>query len=233
MKDRISIVGKWEDTWFMELPPNSKLVFTYVCDKCDGAGIIEFNSRIWPVHIGLTKEQVTEALKPLQSKLISDKKSKLWVKTHLFWQGYLPLHKGIEEHDWIINRLISNFEKFGSPKEISDILKNVVEPVKNEPAKKRATGERFRFVAPSYEQFRDYYVSQDENVEVDNIKALFDHYVSVGWKVGAGSKQMKDWEASIRNAIRRAKNGKKGYKGMERTSTAMSVASKFVKNEEK
>lgn len=218
MKDRYSVVARWEDTWFMDLPPNSKLLFSYICDRCDISGIIEWNTKVWSLHTGLKREQIIESMKFLESKLISDKKSKIWVKTHLYFQRYLPLTRGIEEHDWIISRLTSNFEKFGKPQEMLDILNNVVEKDKKS---KKSDESASKFKAPSYEEFKEYYLSEDKTAEEDRIKDLFDHYLSCGWKVN--NKPMKDWNAAVRNGIRRAKKGKQPT----RTELALDVSQNF------
>lgn len=228
MKDRFSIVGKWEDNWFMNLPPHSKLLFTYLCDRCDVAGIIEINYRVFELHLGLKKLEIRDALLPLKTKIITDKKSKIWVTTHLFWQRYLPLVKGIEEHDWIINRLNSHLEKFNNAKEITDILSNVVIETQEQKNNTRSSNKK-RFVQPDYEVFKDYYIDQKKDATEDSIKNLYDYYISCGWKVG--NKPMKDWTAAIRNAIRKEKKGSKFNKNNpdkpNKTDISLSVSNAF------
>jgi hypothetical protein len=126
MMDRYSIVQRWEDVWYMDLSPHTKLLFDYICDRCDESGTIEVNYSLWELHTKLKKEDIRNSLLELQKQLISDKKQKLWVKGHLFWQRKLPLIEGNPESDWIITKLKLNLAKFNDAPEIKKILEAVV-----------------------------------------------------------------------------------------------------------
>lgn len=221
MGDRFSIVARWDDVWFMNLPPHSKLLFDYLCDNCSDSGFIEINYRLIEVHTGLNKAQIKSALLDCKKNLLSDTKSKIWVKTHLFWQRKLPLHRDIAEHRLIIAQLEKNLPKFNNAQEIQDILDGVIES-------QDITGKRVssRFVAPSYEEFSAYFKEVKPDATKDRIDNLYDHYVSCGWKVGKNP--MKDWQAAIRKNMNNnhRSNGnvnKNGQPPKSRTQTTMSV----------
>jgi hypothetical protein len=151
MNDRYSIVGRWEDVWYMDLSPHAKLLFDYICDRCDESGTIEVNYILWELHTKLKKEEIKTSLLELQKQLISDKKQKLWVKGHLFWQRKLPLIEGDAESDWIITKLKSNLPKFNDAPEIKKILDAVVKieikkRTKNDKNKKEITDFELTFV---------------------------------------------------------------------------------------
>lgn len=40
---RFTETTRWIDPWFRKLPPLAKLLWCYLCDNCDGAGIIELD----------------------------------------------------------------------------------------------------------------------------------------------------------------------------------------------
>jgi len=235
---------KWQDNFYVELHPYPKLVLNYIYDNCQ-AGFIEYIPNLWLTQIQgiikdkkypiFTKNDLINSLSDLKIKLLSDGKKKLFIKDYLKHQKKLPLISGIEENDWIIDKLTSNLEGFGNPKEISDILKNVRDIKEIEKENKKKVKEKKRFVVPLREEFKEYYLSEKPDAIADSIDGLYDHYVSCGWKVG--SKPMVDWEAAIRGAIKREKNYrvKNNYSnGTEhkksRTETAFNVAEELKNN---
>jgi hypothetical protein len=126
MNDRYSIVGRWEDVWYTELSPHSKLLFDYLCDKCDDSGFLEVHYQLIELQTKLNREEIKKSLIELKKQLITDKKQKLWVKGHLFWQRKLPLIEGNSDSDWIITKLKFNLPKFNDAPEIKKILECVV-----------------------------------------------------------------------------------------------------------
>jgi hypothetical protein len=49
---RFTETTKWDDPWFIRLSPHDKLLWLYICDKCDCAGVIDFCTEIASVVIG-------------------------------------------------------------------------------------------------------------------------------------------------------------------------------------
>lgn len=214
---RLVAISRWRDSWFMELHPYAKLLLSYIYDNCDICGAIDYNQNLWLTQIQgevkdkkrysqFTKQDLLHALEDLKPKLLSDKKKKLFIKDFLLHQNKLPLIRGNEEHELIILKLQSNLNKFNDAKEIKDILDKVVEPKKEEeetPKKKSKASNKF--IAPEFDEFKEYYLSEKPEADEENdIRNLYDHYLKVGWRVGGnGGKPMKDWQAAIRNSIRR------------------------------
>jgi len=52
MANRFTDTTKWEDDWFLNLSPDHKLVWFYVCDRCDHAGIWNPSQRMMDAFIG-------------------------------------------------------------------------------------------------------------------------------------------------------------------------------------
>lgn len=52
MAKRFTDTAKWDDGWFCSLPPASKFLWTYLCDKCDHAGIWKVNIALAKFHLG-------------------------------------------------------------------------------------------------------------------------------------------------------------------------------------
>lgn len=49
---RFTETNKWNDPWFMGLSPSVKLLWLYLLDHCDNAGVVEPNSKLASFQIG-------------------------------------------------------------------------------------------------------------------------------------------------------------------------------------
>lgn len=52
MPKRFTDSNKWQDVWFMELKPDYKMLWFYLLDTCDHAGIWKVNLKLASFHIG-------------------------------------------------------------------------------------------------------------------------------------------------------------------------------------
>ncbi len=229
---------KWQDNFYMELHPYPKLVLNYIYDNAV-AGFIEYIPSLWLTQIKgivkdkkyptFTKEDLVTSLGDLKIKLLSDGKKKLFIKDFLKHKKKLPLIRGIEEDNWIIDKLASNLEGFGNPKEITDILKGVKELKEVEKDKKKKDKEKKRFVVPEFEEFKTYYLKKDPDATISSIHDLYDHYEKVGWVTKGGTK-ISNYEAAIRGGISRKKELLSKYSvenKKSRTEATMSAVDKF------
>ncbi len=206
---RLVETDRWKDNFFMELSPYAKLILSYLYDTCNPAGIFDVNWSLMQVQLKMKKIEIKEALTELQPLLLSDKKNKLFIKDFLKHQIKLPLIRGTEESDWIILKLEESLSKFSNAKEISDILEKVKdkESIINDNNKNTSTrnnNNKVKFVAPSYEEFHATYLKEKPDAIEEKIKNLYDHYVSVGWRVG--NKPMADYTAAIRKNMNNSFN---------------------------
>lgn len=55
---RFTDTAKWDDPWFVRLSWQGKLLWIYICDRCDASGVIELCPEVASLVIGA---QVTEA----------------------------------------------------------------------------------------------------------------------------------------------------------------------------
>lgn len=67
--------------------------------------------------------------------------------------------------------------------------------------KTKKTSSAKKFTKPSFEQVRDYFAEQKHNNPSEQASIFLDYYDSNGWKVGRNP--MKDWQATVRNWIKR------------------------------
>lgn len=80
---------KWDDRWFRKLSPATKLIYLYICDLSDHAGIWEFDGDMVRLHIGVPYDD--NELKRLIS-LLGDKvkelpKEEYWITNYIYFQN--------------------------------------------------------------------------------------------------------------------------------------------------
>jgi hypothetical protein len=65
MAKRMTDSTKWNDEWFSELSPNMKLVWLYILDMCDHAGVYKVNLKLLKFQTGVetTEEEILHYLK--------------------------------------------------------------------------------------------------------------------------------------------------------------------------
>ena len=63
MAKRFTDTEKWEKDFFTELSLKMKLIWIYLCDKCDHAGVWDVNLRLLAFHLGetVTREEIERA----------------------------------------------------------------------------------------------------------------------------------------------------------------------------
>lgn len=124
MAKRFSTIEKWDDLWFSELQPISKLLFLFLVDKCDNAGFVEINPRLHSFVIGISKQEYLDSLQTLDKVLVwSVSGEKIWLKNFIFYQNNLPLNIENNAHKQIINLLKQNIDLFDF--DFSNILPNL------------------------------------------------------------------------------------------------------------
>lgn len=95
---------KWNDPWFRRLSPASKLVFLYLCDRCDIAGFWEIDTELAEFHIGYDQNIIKGALKGLGEK-IEKNQQYIWLRNFIRRQRNLPLNTANNAHRGIVKRL--------------------------------------------------------------------------------------------------------------------------------
>ena len=134
MAYRFTDTDKWKDAWFTNLSQIEMLLFLYLCDNCNIAGIIEVNYRLWAFELRSTESTIKGALKGLErSVLISDCGEYVFLKNFIKHQKNLPLNEENKAHLGIIRRLAEILPKFigdSQPVDIKVISSFVQSPYK-------------------------------------------------------------------------------------------------------
>ncbi len=77
MAKRFTASDKWEDAWFRQLSPVSKLFWLFLLDRCDVAGIWKIDYHLASFCIGAPVD--TNILKHFDGRVEKLKGDKLWI----------------------------------------------------------------------------------------------------------------------------------------------------------
>ena len=185
MAKRFTDTEKWKKGFVRSLPPAYKLLWLYMLDDCDNAGVWQVEVEVASIRIG-AKLNEKEALKLFGNNVISfDDGSKWFIKEFVkFQQGVshiAELNSNSNPHKSIL-RIVEQYKLL----ELEDNPIEVIEEVKQ--AKKSK-----RFKKPTLDELEHYCIERQNKVD---IQKFFNFYESNGWKVGKNP--MKDWRASVR-----------------------------------
>ena len=185
MAKRFTDTEKWKKGFVRSLPPAYKLLWIYMLDDCDNAGVWQVEVEVASIRIG-SKLNEKEALKLFGNNVISfDGGSKWFIKEFVkFQQGVnhiAELNSNSNPHKSIL-RIVEQYKLL----ELEDNPIEVIEEIKQ--AKKSS-----RFKKPTLDELEHYCIERQNKVD---IQKFFNFYESNGWKVGKNP--MKDWRASVR-----------------------------------
>jgi hypothetical protein len=186
MAKRFTDTEKWKKGFIRSLPPSYKLLWLYMLDDCDNAGVWQVEVEVASIRIG-TKLNEKEALKLFGDTVISfDGGTKWFIKEFVkFQQGVnhiAELNSNSNPHKSIL-RLVEQYKLL----ELEDNPREYIEEVKQAKIIKR-------FSKPTIEDVDSYCIERQN--KVDSVKFV-NFYDSNGWKVGKNP--MKDWRACVRS----------------------------------
>jgi len=190
MAKRMTDTDKWKKRFLRELKPQHKLLWFYILDDCNHAGIWDVDIEVASIRVG--EELIYDMLPQsfLDKIVIFDNGDKWFIPEFIDFQ-YGELNPNSNVHKSVIALLQKyNLEGYlkGSqtlPEGVQDKAKDIV--IVKDKAKAK------RFAKPIIEDIIAY--CHERNNMVDPQK-FFDYYSSNGWKVGKNP--MKDWKAAVR-----------------------------------
>lgn len=100
--------GKWDDIWFRSLSPKHKLIYLYICDRCDHAGIWEYDPELLCLHTKISFIDEDEWIQALHPKIVKLPNGKWWIKNYIQFQypkgidrrynHFAPVFKSLEKN---------------------------------------------------------------------------------------------------------------------------------------
>lgn len=100
-------VAKWDDKWFRSLNPTLKLVYLYVCDKSDHAGVYDFDGELLSLHTKIDFIDEAGWIDLLSPKVIRLPNGKWWIKNYIQFQ----YPKGINRRTNYFDPVFKSLEK--------------------------------------------------------------------------------------------------------------------------
>jgi hypothetical protein len=134
MAYRFTNTDKWNDNWFIELKPNEKLLFDFLCDNCDIAGFYELSLRNMKSALHpLTEDEVKAAFKGIEkSYVLSRDKRVLFLKNFCKHQKNVPLNPNNKAHVGIFNKVNIYGDRFAH--DLMKIIHSGYKPSQNKGA---------------------------------------------------------------------------------------------------
>jgi hypothetical protein len=190
MAKRMTDTDKWKKGFVRELTPQHKLLWFYILDDCNHAGIWEVDIEVASIRVGenLIYDMLPQSF--LDKIVIFDDGDKWFIPDFIEYQ-YGELNQNSNVHKSVLNLLNKyNLEGYlkGSQRVESTLKDKDTDIVI---AKDKAKAKRF--TKPTIEDIKEYCIERNNFVDAEK---FFDYYSSNGWKVGKNP--MKDWKASVR-----------------------------------
>ena len=178
---RFTETQKWDDPWFRRLSPELKLLWQWLLDHCDNAGIIDPDLELASFQIGYPKGIHT--LSDIGERVVKLPCGKYFIPKFIPFQ-YGTLSVDCRAHGPVFQSLEKHGLK-GYPKGIHTLQEKEKDKDKDKRPEK-SKGSREDLMGYAMEIQLPY---TDGNF-------LFEHFEETGWK--RGKEPIRDWKATMR-----------------------------------
>lgn len=178
---RFTETQKWEDPWFRKLKPEMKLLWQWLCDKCDNAGVIDPDLDLASFQIGY--QYPSDTLLEFGERLAVLESGKTWIPSFIPFQcgklsddcaAHKPILQSLEKHG--IDRVSIGYQY--------PLRKGIGKGIRKEKGKERAEIEELKAFAAEL------------GLPESDGESMFHHWEANGWK--NGKNPVKDWKAGFR-----------------------------------
>lgn len=184
MAKRFTCTDKWKKAWFSELSKEGKLLWIYITDNCNHAGICDYSEKIFSVMLDfkVTQEKITELL---GDKIQWLEDNKFFIPSFIEFQ-YGELNPQNRAHKSVIDQ-ISKIKE-GAYKGLTRPLQGCKDKYKDKVINIAST------IPPEIELVKAYI--KEKSYTSFTAENWFNFYAAKGWMIGKS--KMKDWKASVR-----------------------------------
>ena len=219
MSKRFTDTDKWKKPFIRGLDAPYKLLWLYMLDDCDHAGIWIVDIDVANLRLGM--ETTIEGAKTAFGDHIIILDDCRWLIRDFVEFQYGELNPGNRAHNSVIQKLKkvgidpNTLRRAGADKPLISPLqgakdkdkdkdKDSITNINNTTNARAREGEPKRFSKPTISDLVEYakeYCADKGITNSLNPEAFLDYYDANGWFVG--KKKMKDWRATVRGWIRR------------------------------
>ena len=202
---RFTCTGKWDDPWFWELSTPAKMLYLYLLDHCDNAGVVDCNLKLASLKIGEPVDEETVA--KLGDRLQRLPNGKLHLVKFVHFQYGPTLKPGSNLHKHAITLLKGH----GLPiPHKGDLVETYLRPNLDLPdpstrgtgtgtgtgtGKEGGTGGNKRFTKPSADELKLH--AAKIGLSDREVEKFWNYYESNGWRVGRNP--MRSWQSAMVN----------------------------------
>ena len=190
MAKRMTDTDKWKKRFVRELSPQHKLLWFYILDDCNHAGIWEVDLEVASIRVGFDLSH-NHLPSSFGEKVISFDNGDKWFIPEFIDFQYGELNPNSNVHKSVI-ALLDKYNLEGYLKGSQGVQSTLNNKDKDKDIVK-VKAKVNRFVKPTIEEVADYCNERNNSVDAEK---FYDYYSSNGWKVGKNA--MKDWKASVR-----------------------------------
>jgi len=211
---------KWKKRFLRELKPQHKLLWFYILDDCNHAGIWEVDLEVASIRVGfeLSHDSLPSSF---GEKVISFDNGDKWFIPDFINFQYGELNPNSNVHKSVI-QLLERYNLEGYVKGLQT-LSNTVQDKDKDIVKVKAKVKRFK--KPTVVDIAEYCIERNNSVDAEK---FYDYYSSNGWKVGKNP--MKDWKASVRTWEKNNTQEKENVSQPKKVLTAWEQARTQINN---
>ncbi len=176
MSKRFTDTAKWDQAWFRKLSPEMKCVWSFLCDRCDHAGVWEIDIESMSFFIG---KEIT--MHDIQN--VFGDKIEVFSETKILIQAFVDFQYGALNPDNRVHQsVISRLEKLGPYKPLKSPLKGAKDKDKDKEKEKE--------------------LDKEKEKEKEDVQIFFEFWNSLPFKVTKALKLTAERREKIKSRLK-------------------------------
>jgi len=199
MAKRFTDNGKWNKPFLRTMKAPYKLLWLFILDECDHAGIWQVDFPVAQLKIG-EKLKHEEAILAFGNKIIPFDNGEKWLILDFINFQYGELNPANRVHESVIN-ILKKYKLLNNENEIIKPLTSTLQGAKDKDKDKDEV--KVKEIIPQIDEFLNYCKTLLPNTYNDfefPLKAKYESWVLNGWKDG-NNMLIKNWKNKIQSTI--------------------------------